>query len=420
MWVTTDHTPDGFRFVTDIRGPSEVKRSSAPDDTLIVLELARRYWMHRRLRSQGTILVTVSAALLIVIFGIAGALDRQFGGAAAGGAGHLLALFVVSLAISTGALVVGMTLFTRGTAARLAVLAINAEHISQNLPLMPIEPLSAEVSRLSIGLEQASRLIRNQEHELRAALQEAQQANRVTGDFLSRVSHELRTPLNAMLGFGQLLDLGDDLTSEQREAVDHILRAGHHLLDVINDVLDVARKDADSDVCHLESVSVTQVFRDAVSLMGPLADNCDVRLLDDGLRVGPDLHVLADHQRLLQVLINLLSNAIKYNHRGGLVIASYEEAAAGHVRLEVTDSGNGIDMDDLDRLFTPFDRLGAEQTEVEGTGLGLSLSLRLLESMGGTLMVDSAVGVGSTFAVDLRTAERGRGQPVAVGANQTV
>ncbi|MGZ4684132.1 MAG: ATP-binding protein, partial [Acidimicrobiales bacterium] len=236
----------------------------------------------------------------------------------------------------------------------------------------------------------------------REARDEAQRANAAKSEFLSRMSHELRTPLNAVLGFGQLLEMDDDLSAEQGEAVEHILRAGRHLLDLIDEVLDVSRIEAGELFLECEVVSAQAAFREALALIRPLAGESGVTIHDDALDDGPELYVAADRQRLLQVLLNLLSNAVKYNHPGGMVIASCDRLDDDTVRLVVSDSGSGIDLADLDRVFAPFDRVGAEQSNVEGTGIGLSLSLHLLEAMGGSIAVDSVVGVGSTFAIDLR------------------
>jgi signal transduction histidine kinase/ActR/RegA family two-component response regulator len=243
--------------------------------------------------------------------------------------------------------------------------------------------------------------LRSDVEALLTAKQAAEEASQAKSEFLSRMSHELRTPLNAILGFAQLLEL-DDLTADQRESVDHILRAGRHLLDLVNEVLDLSRIEAGRLQLSPEPVLVGDVLREALDLVRPLAAERRVRLA-----VGADAgaaaprRVVADLQRLKQVLLNLLSNAIKYNREGGGVVLACEAAPDERLRLVVTDTGPGIPADRLARLFTPFERLGAEQSGVEGTGLGLALSQRLVAAMGGTLGVESRPGQGSSFWVEL-------------------
>jgi PAS domain S-box-containing protein len=230
----------------------------------------------------------------------------------------------------------------------------------------------------------------------------AEEANRSKSEFLSRMSHELRTPLNAILGFGQLLEL-DELTPDQRESTTQILRGGRHLLDLINEVLDISRIETGSLALSPEPVEVAEQLTGAVELMRPMADEHGINLVADAGRTCTD-YVFADRQRLKQVLLNLISNAVKYNRRGGTVALGCEHGE-GTVRIRVSDTGPGIAADRLSKLFTPFERLGAEQTGVEGTGIGLALSLRLAEAMGGSIGVESAVGSGSTFWLELPTAE---------------
>jgi PAS domain S-box-containing protein len=228
----------------------------------------------------------------------------------------------------------------------------------------------------------------------------AERANRAKSEFLSRMSHELRTPLNAVLGFGQLLAL-DPLATQQQQNVGQILKAGHHLLDLINEVLDIARIEAGRLALSLEPVRLVDVMREALDLTRPLAADQRLVLDDAGLADACGaVFVLADRQRLKQVFLNLLSNAIKYNRPDGAV-ALLCATDAERVRLGVRDTGPGIAPAQLGQLFEPFDRLGAELTEVEGTGLGLALSKGLMAAMHGTVRVESAVGVGSTFWVEL-------------------
>ena len=237
-----------------------------------------------------------------------------------------------------------------------------------------------------------------------AAELRAETANRAKSEFLSRMSHELRTPLNAILGFAQVLEM-DSLNPEQRESVGYIVKGGRHLLRLIDEVLDIARIEAGRLAISPEPVPVRDIVREALDLVKPLAAERHVRLLDGGASDAPDQHVLADAQRFKQVLLNFLSNAIKYNREGGTVTLSYSAPAPGRLRLEVIDTGPGIPPDGLERLFAPFERLGAEQAGIEGTGLGLALSKRLVEAMGGRLGAESTLGRGSTFWIELAVAE---------------
>jgi PAS domain S-box-containing protein len=241
------------------------------------------------------------------------------------------------------------------------------------------------------------------EQAAEAARAEAERANRAKSEFLSRMSHELRTPLNAVIGFGQLLEL-DDLDPRQREGVEQILKGGRHLLELINEVLDISRIESGTISMSIEPVHLGSVLAEALSLIRPLADQAEVRLVGDPAELA-NLHVLADHQRLKQVLINLLSNAVKYNRRGGEISARCNDLPDGRVELAITDTGPGITAEKLERLFDPFERLGAERTGIEGTGLGLALSMRLMEAMGGTIKAESEPENGTTMRVELDRAE---------------
>jgi signal transduction histidine kinase/CheY-like chemotaxis protein len=230
---------------------------------------------------------------------------------------------------------------------------------------------------------------------------EAERANQAKSEFLSRMSHELRTPLNAVLGFGQLLAAGE-LQDRQRANVDQILTAGRHLLTLINEVLDLSRIEAGELAVSLEPVRLAAVLDDTVDLVAPLAAARRVSLTTTAGET--DAWVQADQQRLKQVLLNLLSNAIKYNREDGHVRVRVELPGTDRVRVVVADTGAGIAPDMLPLLFSPFERLGAEHGDIEGTGLGLSLSKSLVEAMGGTIEVTTTPGAGSTFTVELGAA----------------
>jgi PAS domain S-box-containing protein len=274
---------------------------------------------------------------------------------------------------------------------------------------MPIEPdRSLLVILWHVGTV-LGRVVERQRatEEVRQATEEAVRANQAKSEFLSRMSHELRTPLNAMLGFAQLLQI-EGLTGHQADSVSQILKAGRHLLELINEVLDISRIDSGKLSLSIEPVEVGGVLAETADLIRPLAAQYEVMLEADSSRSG-GMHVLADRQRLKQVMLNLLSNAVKYNRRGGMVAISCE-AAEPWVRIYVADSGHGIHEDHMARLFGFYERLGADRTEVEGTGLGLALSKRLIELMGGTIGAQSTPGEGSRFWLELPSCEGLLGQ----------
>ena len=243
---------------------------------------------------------------------------------------------------------------------------------------------------------------RQQEEALRLAKEEAERANKAKSVFLSRMSHELRTPLNAILGFGQVLELSQ-LGEQETQSVQYILKGGRHLLALVDEVLDLARVEADELSLTLSAVSFDKLAQDCAGLVARMAQ---ARGITCTLEVCPacQVPVQADGQRLRQVLLNLLANAIKYNCDGGQVTLSCEQTSDKRIRMKVRDTGPGITAEGLARLFVPFERLGQELCEVEGTGLGLVVAKRLMEAMGGSLGVESQLGQGSTFWVELPVA----------------
>jgi PAS domain S-box-containing protein len=234
---------------------------------------------------------------------------------------------------------------------------------------------------------------------LRRSKEEAEKANGAKSEFLSRMSHELRTPLNAILGFAQLLEMVP-LDRDKRESVGQILKAGQHLLKLINEVLEISRIEAGRLSLSPEAVLISTAVQETLDLLTPMAVRRKI-IVRDELATMRRRHVLADQQRLKQVLLNLITNAIKYNSESGTVTISAEEVQGHRLRIRVRDTGPGIKPEYRDKLFTPFERLGAEQTTVEGTGLGLALSKRLLEMMGGSIGVENNPDCGCTFWMDL-------------------
>ena len=243
---------------------------------------------------------------------------------------------------------------------------------------------------------------------LEQARASADRSSNAKNDFLSRMSHELRTPLHAILGFDQLLDL-EPLTDVQREFTDQIARAGGHLLRLIDEVLDISQIEGGFMRLSMAPLSLLRVVNEALELIEPVARDaaCTVSVLGDLAGIT----VLADRTRLKQVLLNVVSNAIKYNTAGGEVAISVELDADRTVRINVVDDGVGIAADAMGRLFEPFDRLGAEQTRVPGTGLGLALARQLMELMGGSIGADSTVGVGTRFWMELAAADESDTKP---------
>ncbi|AOJ67042.1 hybrid sensor histidine kinase/response regulator [Burkholderia ubonensis] len=239
--------------------------------------------------------------------------------------------------------------------------------------------------------------------DLKQARAAAERANRAKSDFLSSMSHELRSPLNAILGFAQLM--ASDLpppTPSQQASIEQILRAGWHLLELINDVLDLAKIESGQVAISPEAVALSDALRECESMIEPQARQRGIRVSFPD--VEPHCHVRADRTRVRQILLNLLSNAIKYNRASGAVDVDCDMRVPGRIRVSVRDTGPGLSQEQLAQLFQPFNRLGQDAGGEEGTGIGLVVAKRLTELMGGAIGAESTVGKGSVFWIELDAA----------------
>jgi signal transduction histidine kinase len=240
------------------------------------------------------------------------------------------------------------------------------------------------------------------EKDLITAKQAAEKANQAKSKFVASMNHELRTPMNAILGFAQLLAL-DNLSENQKDSVQHIITAGHHLMDLINQVLDLAKIEADKLELNLEEISLTFLIQNCLNLVQPLTLKNQIKLIDNS-GMGHHTLVIVDKLRFKQVLLNLISNAIKYNRTAGSVTIATKLIQPQRLRISITDTGNGLSKEQIDKLFQPFERLTAKNSQIEGTGIGLCISKKLIEAMDGRIGVESEEGEGSCFWIEIPSA----------------
>lgn len=276
--------------------------------------------------------------------------------------------------------ILGVLLFSRTIVKRVKLLRDSAGHLARGEAILLPSSSSDELGELAVELEHASQLVAKSVTEAHQARLEAEEASAAKSVFLSRTSHELRTPLNAILGFAQLLEL-ELPYGKQKESAMMINGAGQHLLKLINEVLDIARIESGNMALELVPVGLSDLLDEAVQFIHPLGR---IRDIDIQTNYPPNIGVIADRQKLMQVVLNLLSNALKYGPVNSTVYLS-ATSDEKTVVVDVLDEGAGIPQGLQDRLFTPFDRLGAENTKTEGTGLGLALSKQMMLAMQGDI-----------------------------------
>lgn len=248
--------------------------------------------------------------------------------------------------------------------------------------------------------DRAQTFLRKNEKELQRAKSDAEKANRAKSTFLSHMSHELRTPLNAIIGFSDLL-LSDELRQDQHMYVEKIAQGGKHLLAVINEILDQAAVESGTIAVNLKVVAVKPLITDCIALMQPLALESQLTIVNT---ITKDFYAIADPLHLKKIIINLISNAIKYNRPNGSVTLSCQSTDV--VKLAIADTGIGLNTDQLEHLFTPFDRLEHQGSRIEGTGIGLSICKQLAAALNGTIAVSSTRGQGSIFSLTIPLANK--------------
>ncbi len=262
--------------------------------------------------------------------------------------------------------------------------------------------------------------IKENESALIEAKEEAEKANLVKSEFLSSMSHDLRTPLNAVLGYGQLLEgnPGEPLTKDQSEYVEQILNGGKHLLNLINDILDLAKIEADKVELFIEELDLHSILDECIILIQPLAEEHNIQI-NDNYKNQDNKFIKADNTRIKQILLNILSNAIKYNKKNGSITIEYQIIEKNKLRINIKDTGLGIADDKQINMFTPFFRVNANNSSAEGTGIGLTISKKLIEIMNGSVNFVSKIGKGSTFWIDIPLIEKTENQQDNIITNES-
>lgn len=255
---------------------------------------------------------------------------------------------------------------------------------------------------LSINEEMLNHAYKHLEQRVYERTKELEKANNAKSEFLSSMSHELRTPMNAILGFGQLLELDEKLQSEHKASVGEIMLAGKHLMELISEVLDLAKIEGGKIDINIEDANISSIVCESLTLVAPLANPENIELINNSAN-DVDYIARVDKLRFKQVFINLLSNAIKYNNKDGKVYIDIEHIDNNKIRLSVKDTGPGITKEKQEKLFMPFERLGYENKNIEGTGIGLVLSKKLMLLMDGTIGIHSIPGEGSTFFIEFNS-----------------
>ena len=323
-----------------------------------------------------------------------------------GAKNHLLVSAVVALVLGAVGIGIGV-LATRGTTAAVESLKVATEEIGRGHygTEIPLER-EDEIGELGDAIRKMAGDLLENEEKLRHALADAERSSRAKSEFLASMSHELRTPMNAVLGFAQILDsdAASPLTDKQKNYLRYILNSGEHMMNLIEQVLDLASIESGNLELSLRQVDPGTVLTDVLPLFERQARDGRITI-DNGCGICACPTLYCDVLRTRQIVVNLISNAIKYNREGGAVTIGCRQSTNGFVRISVQDTGEGIAPERHGELFGSFNRLGREAGTIEGTGIGLSLSKRLTEMMGGQIGFESEVGSGSTFWVDLPTKE---------------
>ncbi len=371
-----------------------------------------QWWLDRPLRSKGLAVLAPPVLVLIITVATSFIVGRYQAALVQTSSGSNTASFntlqtiieiveIAGLLIGVVGGVTAMVLFVRSIARRIGAVGVNAQRLGVSESLLPVPAAADEIGELGGQLREASTLLTQRSIDLVRAHTAALEAAAEADDLLARISHELRTPLTAVMGFGHLIDRSQ-LNDEDVDAIEQILRAGEHMLRIIEE----GRRPVHTPQAvplDLRAVEVGSLVQEVQSLLSPLSAGRDLTVINEEA-TGT---VIADYDRFKQVLINLMSNAVKFNSEGGSIVVTCKRAEVGRLQVAVTDTGQGIPADLIDRVFVPFDRLDADARGIEGTGIGLSLSKTFVEAMGGTIGLESSVGRGSTFWVDLPEAPGG-------------